>query len=138
MAQERIKVGNKYDGGKIRAGLVLGDFSRALIEVCRVGSFGADKYSPGDWVHVKNGIDRYTDAMLRHYLAEQVEDLDSESELLHAAHLAWNALARLDLILRQGEGKISTESETVERSTSPKRSVYVPCKSLPAQDVVSD
>ena len=98
-----MEEGMKHDNEKIRAALVLGDFSRSLTKVCEVGAFGAAKYAEGDWIRVNKGIERYTDAMLRHWLLEQHEELDSESNFLHAAHCAWNALARLDLILREVE-----------------------------------
>jgi len=93
--------GAKLDAGKTRLGLVLGGFSRALEEVGRVGTFGAQKYTDDGWLDVPNGEARYTDAMLRHYMAEDREIFDKETQLLHAAHLAWNALARLDLMLRE-------------------------------------
>jgi hypothetical protein len=94
--------GAKSDQGKPRMGLIMGGFSRALTEVARVGTFGADKYTDNGWVSVENGEARYTDAMFRHYMSEvQGERLDSESELMHSAHLAWNALARLELSLRK-------------------------------------
>lgn len=94
--------GAKLDHGKARLGLVLGGFSPALEEVGKIGTFGANKYSPNGWLSVPNGVERYTDAMLRHWLKEcKGEALDPETELLHAAHLAWNALARLTLILRE-------------------------------------
>ena len=94
--------GAKLDSGKPLAGLVLGDFARALQQVVAVGTFGAtDKYTPSGWLSVPDGQRRYTDAMMRHWLAEMVgEARDPQSELLHAAHLAWNALARLELMLR--------------------------------------
>lgn len=93
--------GAKLDQGKNRLGLVLGDFARSLEQVGHVGTFGAKKYSDGGWVDVPNGIDRYTDAMLRHLMAEKRgETFDPETKLMHAAHGAWNALARLDLMLR--------------------------------------
>ena len=96
--------GAKLDSGKNRLGLVLGGFSRALHEVGRVGTFGANKYSDNGWMEVPNGINRYTDAMLRHHMAEQTgEKLDSETGLSHAAATAWNALARLDLMIREEE-----------------------------------
>jgi hypothetical protein len=42
--------------------------------------------------------------MMRHWLAEQQGiECDEESNLRHAAHLAWNALARLELMLREVE-----------------------------------
>ena len=98
--------GAKFDAGKNRLGLVLGEFARALEQVGEVGTFGAGKYTPGGWVTVPNGIERYTDAMLRHYMQEaKGEVLDAQTGLLHAAHQAWNSLARLDLILRGMDAK---------------------------------
>jgi len=95
--------GAKLDAGKNRCALVIGGFSAALWQVSRVGTFGAAKYTPNGWKEVEGGIERYTDAMARHLLAEAMgEDLDSESGLLHAAHAAWNALARLELMLKGG------------------------------------
>jgi Domain of unknown function (DUF5664) len=94
--------GSKLDAGKNRLGLVLHGFAKALEEVGRVGTFGAAKYTDGGWVSVPNGFERYTDAAYRHLLKEaQGEMVDPDSKLLHAAHTAWNALARLDLILRK-------------------------------------
>lgn len=94
--------GSKGDAGKIRPSLVLGGFARALIEVCKVGTYGAVKYSDNGWMEVPNGEDRYDDAKLRHWLKEKSgEACDADTELAHAAHEAWNALARLDLMLRK-------------------------------------
>lgn len=96
--------GAKLDAGKVRPSLIFNDMPRALLAVAEVGTFGAKKYSEGGWRHVLNGIDRYTDAMDRHRLKEFTEGpIDKDSELLHAAHLAWNALARLELMLREPE-----------------------------------
>lgn len=100
------EAGAKLDAGKPRAALVLGGFSRALLAVAEIGTYGAAKYSPRGWETVDNGRERYTDALLRHYLREETgKESDPESGLLHAAHLAWNALARLELILRE-EGNL--------------------------------
>lgn len=100
------EAGAKLDNGKNRLGLVIMGFSRALAAVGEVGTYGAGKYSDDGWTAVPDGERRYTDALLRHLLAEAGgEALDPESELLHAAHVAWNALARLDLMLRAGETK---------------------------------
>jgi hypothetical protein len=94
--------GAKLDAGKVRAGLVLGDFAKALQAVAQVGTMGATKYTDSGWLQTPNGRARYTDAMLRHYLAEAAgETHDSQSGIAHAAHLAWNALARLELMLRE-------------------------------------
>lgn len=97
----------KYDSGKIRPSLVLLSMSRALQSVSEVATFGADKYTDDGWCQVPDGVKRYTDAMLRHMLAEASGEVnDPESGLPHAAHIAWNALARLDLEqrLRQALG----------------------------------
>ena len=96
--------GAKLDAGKVRPALVLGGFARALSEVSKVGTYGATKYTDNGWMEVPNGVARYSDALLRHQLAEQAgQELDPDTKLLHAAHAAWNALARLDLILREKE-----------------------------------
>jgi len=92
--------GAKLDEGKILAG-VLADFSLALTKVAKVGTFGARKYSRGGWQSVPDGITRYYDAKWRHLLAERHEPIAQDSGLLHAAHEAWNCLARLELILRE-------------------------------------
>jgi hypothetical protein len=101
--------GSKLDANKTKPDLVLGGFGRALNAVAQVGTYGAKKYVPGGWRVVPDGIERYSDAMMRHYLGEKAgkdtcEQKDPESNFLHAAHLAWNALARLELILQEMEG----------------------------------
>lgn len=94
--------GAKLDAGKNRLGLVLGGFAHALQAVGEIGTDGAIKYSENGWLQVPNGQERYTDAQLRHIFAElSGEKLDPQSKKLHAAHNAWNALARLELILIQ-------------------------------------
>ncbi len=95
--------GAKLDAGKTRLGLVLGDFALALEQVGRVGTYGAAKYTDHGWITVPDGVERYTDAMYRHMLREATgEAVDHDTGLLHAAHTAWNALARLDLMIRDG------------------------------------
>jgi hypothetical protein len=94
--------GAKLDDGKVRAGLVLGDFAAALLEVSRVGTKGAEKYTAHGWLSVPNGVERYTDALYRHLLAEQAQGPnDPDTGLMHAAHAAWNALARLELLVSE-------------------------------------
>ncbi len=96
--------GAKMDQGKNRLGLVLGDFSHALKAVGEIGTFGANKYSAHGWTKVPGGAERYTDALYRHLLDEACgESIDTDSGLNHAAHTAWNALARLELKLRENE-----------------------------------
>lgn len=106
LGKDAHEPGAKLDHGKNRLGLIVFGFSRALGEVGRVGTYGANKYTDNGWMSVPNGIERYTDALLRHLLKEaQGEAVDQDTELLHAAHLAWNSLARLELMLREKEVK---------------------------------
>jgi len=96
------EVGSKLDSGKDRCGLVLGDFSRALRMVSKIGTYGAKKYTDHGWLEVQDGVERYTDAMLRHWFDENTSCFnDDDTGLPHAAHLAWNALARLELMIRE-------------------------------------
>lgn len=96
--------GAKLDGNKVRVHQILQRFGNALYAVAEVGEFGAKKYTLDGWLSVPNGIPRYTDALLRHYLKEcKGEMYADDSGLLHAAHLAWNALARLEMILNENE-----------------------------------
>ncbi|MBU4317103.1 MAG: hypothetical protein KKF30_07495 [Proteobacteria bacterium] len=106
---EQHAPGAKLDDGKIMAG-VLSDFSLALQEVAKVGTFGAKKYSRGGWQSVPDGITRYYDAKWRHLLAERHEAIAPDSGLLHAAYEAWNCLARLELILRAEKKDMYTKS----------------------------
>lgn len=87
--------GAKADQGKPRLALVLDGFSKALVEVGKVGTFGAEKYSDNGWKHVENARGRYRDALYRHLFADS--DRDEESGLLHLSHAAWNVLALLSL-----------------------------------------
>lgn len=97
--------GKKFDTGKaptLRGCLAY--FAKALTAVASVSGYGAKKYNNTDyapnWKKVEGGLGRYSDADARHLLSEAVDGLyDPESHLLHAAHHAWNALARLELLL---------------------------------------
>lgn len=103
------ELGAKLDAGKapIRRGL-LEYFPRACMAVAEVSAFGASKYAWNGWETVPDGINRYGDAMLRHVTKARIEGLnDADSGLLHAAHEAWNAMARLELLMREQEGATS-------------------------------
>ena len=116
--------GAKDDGEKTLAGLLL-DFSRALEEVAEVGTFGARKYTRGGWQSVENAEQRYTDAFMRHVLKLQTEKVDPETGFMHWAHAAWNALAVLELYLREEEldlmelvsGRMNEEREGMQLTT---------------------
>lgn len=92
--------GAKLDYGKVKAGVLL-DFSRALLAVAEVGTYGAKKYSRGGWQDVPDGKKRYLDAFMRHLCKMPHEPIDEESGLLTMAQVAWNALAILELELRK-------------------------------------
>lgn len=99
--------GAKLDAGKspLRRGL-LEYFPRACFAVADVSAAGAEKYAWKGWESVPDGISRYGDAGLRHVLYASIEGpVDKDTGKLHAAHEAWNALARLELILREMESK---------------------------------
>ena len=94
--------GAKMDAGKVRPGLLFNGMPRALWAVAEVATFGADKYTDGGWLTVPNGEARYNDAKLRHLLKKAMGELtDADSHKLHLAHEAWNALATLELYLRE-------------------------------------
>ena len=94
--------GAKLDAGKPDLTL-LQQLDKALCAVAEVMEYGARKYTRGGWQEVPDGIRRYTAAELRHIFKEEIESHDPETDLLHAAHGACNALFRLELILRKQE-----------------------------------
>lgn len=109
--------GAKLDAGKNRVGMVLAGFADALESVGRVGTQGAQKYTDGGWKLVPNGYNRYTDAMWRHWLKEQKESVDKDSGLSHQAHLCWNALARLQIMI---------DSQSTEKESLPEPNFSAP------------
>ena len=109
--------GAKLDQDKPDVNLVLGNFARALMEVSKVGTAGAKKYSRNGWLEVPDGKNRYNSACERHYLKEQMgEEIDPDFGLLHAAHRAWNALAYLELILREEDKPETKHSERISNT----------------------
>ena len=90
--------GAKFDQGKIRVGL-LKRFGLALLAVGDLATGGADKYADHGWVDVKDGIQRYDDALFAHYLREMFEDVDPDMKVKHEVQTAWNALAKLQLMI---------------------------------------
>ena len=93
--------GAKADDGKIRVDLVLGSFSRALYTVCANGTLGAIKYTPGGFLSVENGQERYADAKGRHWLKKHIGRKDDDQfNLPELTMAAWNSLAELELALR--------------------------------------
>ena len=93
--------GAKLDANKPNCDLVFGGFPNALLEVAKVGTFGAQRYSNNGWKSVPNGVNRYRSAAYRHLLSNGF--LDNDSNLPHLAHAAWNCLAALELLLAKNE-----------------------------------
>lgn len=82
--------GIKHDADKPRMDLLPFEALEAVAEVL---TYGAEKYADNNWQTVENGERRYLAALLRHLVArERGEARGGESGLLHAAHMATNAL----------------------------------------------
>lgn len=105
--------GAKLDAGKppVFRG-VLAYFPRAINAVAALSAYGSNKYSWSGWEKVENGVNRYSDAMGRHITAEGIEgpwdlsilnDPKFPARILHKTQQAWNALAALELYLREME-----------------------------------
>lgn len=78
------ELGRKFDNGKPQWRLLPWS---SLKEVVDVLTFGATKYSPGNWMHVPEAKDRYSDAALRHFTAWlSGERKDQETGKSHLAH----------------------------------------------------
>ena len=100
--------GAKLDAGKISVTRgCLHYFPKALTAVAELSQIGARKYSWKGWESVPDGINRYADAVGRHELsiAGDYARRDPDTGVLESTAVAWNALARLELILRQNESK---------------------------------
>lgn len=99
--------GAKLDAGKVdvlRGAIQY--FPNALKAIARVSELGAKKYSWKGWEKVPDGIRRYGAALVRHLVHDDAFAVDDGpgglgAEVLHATQVAWNALARLELILKE-------------------------------------
>ena len=97
VAGQPVEIGTKADPGKPILGAIP---PHAELAVARVLTFGAKKYSRGNWAHVENSDERYMDAALRHLNAHRRgEKTDSETGENHLAH----AICCLMFILENSE-----------------------------------
>lgn len=111
--------GAKLDAGKAGYTRVLRAFPRALSSVNSVSIYGEVKYTLDGWQSVDNGERRYSEAMMRHFVCvSQDDNVDNDSGLHHAAHVAWNALAVLELKLRRLENERNRKETPSEVSDS--------------------
>ena len=85
-------------------------------KIVEVYHFGAQKYGPNSWQNIEDGENRYRGALFRHMVAHGKGQLrDEESGLLHAAHMAWNAIAILYFAIEK-EKKLRHENTCDTRS----------------------
>lgn len=67
-----------------------------LEKIAEVYTAGAKKYGPHNWENLPDGYERYKGAMLRHLTEmEKGNDIDPDTGCMHAAQVAWNAIAML-------------------------------------------
>lgn len=94
--------GMKYDKDKIRTDLLFNGCPNALEQIATVLTMGARKYADDSWKTVPDAERRYFAAQQRHELLRSKGEIyDSESKLSHLAHIACNALFRLELEYRR-------------------------------------
>lgn len=110
--------GRKDDGEKIRFDLIPPDALSAMVHVL---TFGADKYGDRNW---ERGMSwgRLIGAAHRHLNAiQRGEDLDKETGLPHAAHLACCAFFLTSYYLRGAgtDDRAKLPSDPREPSASP-------------------
>ena len=104
-AISKSQKGVKTNNLKPQMSLLFRQFPKALEAVVMCSQYGHEKYKETDedylnYTRVDGGSKTYADAGLRHRL-EQGNDL--ESGLPHQFHVAWNALAELELWIKENE-----------------------------------
>ena len=95
--QQKLEPATRFDAGKIPYHLFPLD---AFEEICKVMQFGAKKYAERNW---EQGMSwsRVARSMFSHFISMcRGEQTDPESNLPHAAHMAWNAIVLLTYTLR--------------------------------------
>ena len=98
---------HKKDDGKLPVVKgFLWKFPRAIFGVTMVSVFGATKHEipigNTDVYDMEDCTGRLTEADGRHLIQEGEGLYDTESHYLHAAHHAWEAMARLESMMREG------------------------------------
>ena len=102
--------GIKYDGEKPKMNLLP---PKAIVEISKVLTFGAEKYDAENWRKLDDLQNRYTAGALRHIFAHMDgEQLDPETGLSHMAHALCCLLFKLEIELEDGESKEEELRET--------------------------
>ena len=101
-------------------------FPRALHAVAELSTIGSRKYSWKGWESVPDGVNRYADALGRHELRIEGDysRRDPDTGVLEATAVCWNALARLELLLRDAEKTSETyriNEERLQHALHPER-----------------
>jgi hypothetical protein len=92
-------IGRKFDSEKPMMQLLP---SKALVEVSKVLSFGANKYGKENWRELDNLQDRYTGGALRHIFAHMDDEFkDPETNYSHLAHAVCGLLFKLEIELEK-------------------------------------
>ena len=95
--------GIKYDSAKPRMNLLP---PKAIMEVAKVLTFGAEKYDAENWRKLDDLQNRYTAGALRHIFAHMDgEQLDPETNLSHLAHALCCLLFKLEIELENAQIK---------------------------------
>ena len=108
--------GIKYDSAKPRMNLLP---PKAIIEVSKVLTFGAEKYDAENWRKLDDLQNRYTAGALRHIFAHMDgEQLDPETNLSHLAHALCCLLFKLEIELENAkiEEEKPREANTTEHT----------------------
>lgn len=99
--------GAKLDSGKLKPWLFYAGFARALEEVARVTTKGAEKYTENGWIEVPDGKKRYMEAFGRHMVSLAKGEVMDDGlkglgpDIYHKAQMIWNLLASFELELRE-------------------------------------
>lgn len=93
----------KYDKGKLPVGrMIVNQFPQALKGISLVSAFGDFKYDTGigdSYIDIKNSKGRYKDACIRHFI--EGDGIDDEMLVSHKFAMAWNALASLEIFIKE-------------------------------------
>ena len=91
--------GIKYDSTKPKMNLLP---PKAIMEIAKVLTFGAEKYDAENWRKLDDLQNRYTAGALRHIFAHMDgEELDPETNLSHLAHAMCCLLFKLEIELEE-------------------------------------
>ena len=104
--------GIKYDGEKPKMHLLP---PKAITEVAKVLTFGAQKYDEENWRKLDNLQNRYSSAALRHIFAHiDDSELDEDSGLSHLAHAICCLLFKLEIELEESQKAETREHNRYE------------------------